>query len=209
MAPRTTPEGSPLTPTGTPIPGFTVDDERLSPLEKVKLFLEKVDAGGEFDGWGSTLFKDALTPISATYNPPSPSTSTSTSGHPPTPAPAPLSTAVFRLLILPSLANRLGNLHGGCTATIADLATTCALAPLSRKGYWEFAGVSHSLSVTYLRPAPVGSRVIVTAEVVSAGRNLAVLRAEFRDEQTGKVVALAEHGKASIDPRPAGGKSKL
>jgi len=101
---------------------------------------------------------------------------------------------------LPSHCNRLGNLHGGCTATIFDFCTTTALAPIVRPGYWQYAGVSRGLSVTYVRPVPEGEKVLVESEVVSAGKRMCVLKGVMKRESNGEVLAICEHGKVSIDP---------
>ena len=71
--------------------------------------------------------------------------------------------------------NRLDSLHGGCTATVFDLCTTTALAPIAKPGYWDFASVSRTLNVTYLRPARAGERLLVISEVVHAGKRSAIL----------------------------------
>jgi acyl-coenzyme A thioesterase PaaI-like protein len=92
----------------------------------------------------------------------------------------------------------MGNLHGGAAALIFDICTTTALAPISKPGYWQFAGVSAGLSVTYLRPVPCGSEVEVFSEVVSAGKRLATLRGEIR--LGGKVCMIAEHMKVNYTP---------
>lgn len=81
-------------------------------------------------------------------------------------------TVVVRLKIDPSMANRVGNLHGGCTATIFDDITTVPLTLVAREGAWQMAGVTRSLSVTYLKGVPVGEEVDVVAEVLNAGGRL-------------------------------------
>jgi uncharacterized protein (TIGR00369 family) len=96
--------------------------------------------------------------------------------------------------------NRLGNLHGGCTATIFDICTTTALAPIAKPGYWQYAGVSRGLSVTYVKPVPEGESVLVESEVVSAGKRMCVLKGVMKRESDGEVLAVCEHGKVSIDP---------
>jgi len=94
----------------------------------------------------------------------------------------------------------MGNLHGGATALIIDITTTLALAIIARPGFWQYAGVSRTLSVTYLRPAPMGRRVRVVAEVVQAGRKVCTLKGRVEDEETGRLLSIAEHGKIMIDP---------
>lgn len=101
----------------------------------------------------------------------------------------------------------MGNLHGGATALLIDMTTTLALAPISKPGFWQYAGVSRTLSVTYLRPAPVGRRIRIIAEVVQAGRTVCTLKGRVEDEETGKLLSIAEHGKVAIDPPVE--KSKL
>lgn len=96
--------------------------------------------------------------------------------------------------------NRLNNLHGGCTSTIFDVCTTTALAPIAKPGFWAFAGVSRTLNVTYLRPAPEGTKLIIESEVVHAGKRLCALKGVMKRESDGAVIAICEHGKASIDP---------
>jgi len=84
----------------------------------------------------------------------------------------PTGKVVYEYVCHPSHTNRLNNLHGGCTATIFDFTTTTALFPMSKPGFWEYAGVSRTLNVTYLKPVPVGETVIIECEVVSIGKRL-------------------------------------
>lgn len=67
---------------------------------------------------------------------------------------------------------RLHLVHGGCIATLFDTTTTAALLPNSKPGFWSAAGVSRTLNVTYLRPVPVGTTVIIENEVTHAGKRL-------------------------------------
>lgn len=55
------------------------------------------------------------------------------------------------------------------------------------------SGWTRSLNVTYFRPAPVGARVVITATVVRAGKNLATVRGVIVDKEDGKVCSTAEH----------------
>ena len=51
-------------------------------------------------------------------------------------------------------AQMLGNVHGGAQATIYDVCTSVLMAAIARPGFWVFLGVSRTLSVTYMSPAP-------------------------------------------------------
>lgn len=84
----------------------------------------------------------------------------------------PAGRVIFEYTVTDADTNRLGNLHGGCTATLFDFATTTALAPIAKQGYWAFMGVSRTLNVTYLRPIPVGETILIDSEVVHAGKRL-------------------------------------
>ncbi|KAK3368942.1 HotDog domain-containing protein [Lasiosphaeria ovina] len=112
---------------------------------------------------------------------------------------------VFRYTVQPSHCNRLGSLHGGCIATLFDYCTSTAIALVSAPGHWHYLGVSRTLNVTYLRPAPSGAAVLIEAEVVHAGKRLCSLRGAIRRADDGALVATCEHGKFNTDP-PVGSK---
>lgn len=80
--------------------------------------------------------------------------------------------ATFELEVVPQLCNPLDNMHGGAMALLADMTTTMAGAPIARQGWWEFGGVSRTLSVTYIRPALLGTTVVVTCVLRSASSRL-------------------------------------
>ncbi|KAH7159419.1 putative acyl-coenzyme A thioesterase 13 [Dactylonectria estremocensis] len=108
-------------------------------------------------------------------------------------------TAVFLLKGGPNLKNRLGNVHGGAVALIYDMCTTMCAAPVAREGFWQFGGVSRNLSVTYMRPMRADRQVLVECEVLQIGARLATIRGQMRDKETGNLLSVAEHNKASIE----------
>lgn len=83
----------------------------------------------------------------------------------------------------PSLANPLGNLHGGVFAAVAELAGS-ALFPHEREVS------SSSLDVRYVRQIPLTGPVTVRAEALHDGRSWGIAQAETRDDR-GRVCAVA------------------
>lgn len=147
---------------------------------------------------------------------------------------------VFGYTVQPEHCNRMGNMHGGATATLFDFCTSLAmaLAPTSptqtpkadAKGEegvpdtdaagnatsdgadddddddeedviksWRRLGVSRTLAVTYVRPAPSGGAVLIECEQVHAGKRLSSLRGVLRRARDGAVLATCEHGKVILD----------
>lgn len=109
-------------------------------------------------------------------------------------------TATFAFTVKQEHSNRLGNLHGGCTATLFDFCTSIALVLIMRPGHWQAFGVSRNLNCTYIRPIPIGTDVLIECEVVNAGKKMALLRGLIRRKSDGAVMATCEHGKFSNDP---------
>lgn len=63
-----------------------------------------------------------------------------------------------------------------------------------------YAGVTRTLSVTYIRPVPMGEEVLVESEVVHAGKRLCTIKGVMKRKSDGAVLTTCEHGKVSIDP---------
>ncbi|KAL4986368.1 HotDog domain-containing protein [Aspergillus falconensis] len=109
----------------------------------------------------------------------------------------------YELTIAPKHCNHLGNLHGGCAATLFDVLSSMILLGVSRPGFFELGGVSRHLNVTYLRPVPVGTRVRLVSKVVNVGKRLALMRSEIlRMHEDGReeVCVVSDHEKANTDP---------
>lgn len=94
----------------------------------------------------------------------------------------------------------MGNLHGGCAATLIDLFSGALWFGLSEPGKYAMGGVSRNLKLTYLRPVSTGMEVRVACEVIHIGRRLALLRAEIQKAGSGDVCVVGEHEMANIDP---------
>lgn len=109
-------------------------------------------------------------------------------------------TATFSFTVQPVHANRLANLHGGCAATLFDYCTSVALILVAQPGRWQYLGVTRNLACTYLRPIPVGTEILIECEVVSAGRQMSLIRGVMRRKSDGAVLNTCEHGKFNTDP---------
>lgn len=96
--------------------------------------------------------------------------------------------------------NRMGNMHGGCTASLFDWCTTLPLCLMTKPGFWLFLGVSRTLNCTYLKPIPVGEKIFIECEIVSIGKTLATIRGVMKRQSDGDVLATCEHGKFNMDP---------
>lgn len=83
----------------------------------------------------------------------------------------------------PTLANPLGNLHGGVFAAAAEVAGA-AVFPHDREVS------SSSLDVRYVRQIPLVQPVTVRAEVLHDGRSWGIAQVTTRDER-GRVCAVA------------------
>ncbi|KAJ5334092.1 hypothetical protein MYU51_004511 [Penicillium brevicompactum] len=112
----------------------------------------------------------------------------------------PPATVTFLFKVTPEMSNGMGNLHGGCAATLIDVLSTTILLGLSSPGKFALGGVSRNLRVTYLRPVPTDMEVRLVCEVVHVGKRLALLRAEIQRAEGGDVCVVGEHEKANTDP---------
>jgi len=89
---------------------------------------------------------------------------------------------VLRMRVVDKMNNSLGNMHGGCSATLVDNITSMVIFYHTSGVYgtpWSFLGVSQNLNVLYLSACPVGS--VIEMEVFSdqVGKSIAVLSADF------------------------------
>ncbi|KAI1214307.1 HotDog domain-containing protein [Annulohypoxylon truncatum] len=152
-------------------------------IERVKAFLESYKDSKNPD-WMTNIIP-YLSLVSYSSSPPHPS-------------------ITFKFTVQPIHCNNLNTLHGGCASTILDSCTTLVLHLISKPGFWQYASVSRTVNVTYIRPIPVGTTTHVKCSILHAGRNLCSLRGEMRsvteDGQEGLLLVVCEHGKANINP---------
>lgn len=102
---------------------------------------------------------------------------------------------IYCVTISNSLCNKDGNLHGGAATTILDNLSSTALFTVAKPGFWENMGVSRSLYIVFHRAVPTGSVVKVICSATAAGRHMASLRAEMRDDVDGRLCVTCVHDK--------------
>ena len=165
------------------------DLEESDPLERVKKFWELISVptaerqGNHFGSFMVPLIKPISSKVQ--YSP---------SGTPHS------ATTTFSLTVTKELMNVAGNLHGGAAATLIDIITTAAIAPLAKKGYFEYPGVSRTLQCGYLRPVKEGEECEVVCECLGTGKRAAAVRVVIRRESDGVVCVEGTHHKISTDP---------
>ncbi|XP_042665095.1 acyl-coenzyme A thioesterase 13 [Centrocercus urophasianus] len=87
--------------------------------------------------------------------------------------------------------NKHGTLHGGLTATLVDVISTVALIYTER----GVPGVSVDMNITYTSAAKIGEEVLITAQILKQGRNLAFASVDLTNKATGKLIAQGRHTK--------------
>lgn len=87
--------------------------------------------------------------------------------------------------------NAFGTLHGGCVATLIDCVGTLALLSLDHRR----PGVSVELNSSFLRPAPLGSRIRISASVLKYGKRLGYTQVHIFNAAD-EIIAVGRHTKA-------------
>ncbi|KAF9324902.1 hypothetical protein BG006_000119 [Podila minutissima] len=114
--------------------------------------------------------------------------------------------ATFEYTVEKSDCNLSDNFHGGGIATLMDNLTTAAMFTRERK-YFQFAGVSTDLHITYVSAATLGMVLLLECKVVKVGAGLANTTAVLKEKATGRVLATGTHTKFNTDARMS--ESKL
>lgn len=82
---------------------------------------------------------------------------------------------------------------------IFDMATTCALGPLAKPGFWDFmGGVTRCLNISYLRAVPIGIKVRLYCQVMHVGRTAAMLHGEMTSLDGKVVYCTAENQRIAV-----------
>lgn len=106
--------------------------------------------------------------------------------------------------IQPFMCNKSTNLHGGAACTLLDNLTSTALLTIAKEGFLDGGHVSRTITMTYLRPVPVGTKVRLICTAVSGGKRLAHCTGQI-ETMDGKLCVTMAHDKAVV-PRSASPK---
>ena len=94
-------------------------------------------------------------------------------------------------------------MHGGAAGVIFDMATTTALCPVARPGFWEFmGGVTRTLNISYLKAVPIGTTVRLISKVMSVGKQMAMIRGEMTSLDGKITYCTVEHHKVNVPVLP-------
>ncbi|ORY17619.1 thioesterase family protein-like protein [Clohesyomyces aquaticus] len=117
---------------------------------------------------------------------------------------------VFELHVSPNFSNLNDVMHGGAAGVIFDMATTTALCPVAKPGFWEFmGGVTRSLNISYLKAVPIGTSVRLSSKVVSVGKQMAMIRGEMTSLDGKIVFSTVEHHKVNAPVLPQHRKARV
>ncbi|KAI8342710.1 HotDog domain-containing protein [Chlamydoabsidia padenii] len=107
---------------------------------------------------------------------------------------------VFEFNVKPSHCNHLGNIHGGCVATLIDICTSFAVFAHQGKTKWKHFGVSTDLVISYYKGITEGETTGIECNVHRVGKNLANLTATIYNTE-GQPCYTGSHTKFCVDSR--------
>lgn len=105
---------------------------------------------------------------------------------------------VCEMVLQPHHLNSKGTLHGGQTATLTDIVTARAVGVTVK----DQGMASVEIAVSYMLPVKIGDTVVITANVLKIGRNIAFTDCEFRRKSDGKLAAKGKHTLAFLPSQP-------
>ncbi|KAJ4366985.1 hypothetical protein N0V83_007515 [Neocucurbitaria cava] len=109
----------------------------------------------------------------------------------------------YELYMAPNFSNLNNVMHGGAAGVIFDMATTSALCPIARPGFWEFmGGVTRSLNISYLKAVPIRTKVRLNSKVVSVGKQMAMIRGDMTSLDGKTTYCTVEHHKVNVPVQP-------
>ncbi|KAF8958526.1 HotDog domain-containing protein [Flammula alnicola] len=111
--------------------------------------------------------------------------------------------AVIEIEVSEDMVNGSGNIHGGCSAYLIDMASSFALAALSLHETGKLhPSVSQALNVVYHSPAGIGEKLRLVNTTLTVGKRAESVRTEIWNITHRRLVATGVHIKMVPSPPP-------
>ncbi|KAF9480193.1 hypothetical protein BDN70DRAFT_877948 [Pholiota conissans] len=111
--------------------------------------------------------------------------------------------AVLELEVWEDMVNNGGNIHGGCSAFLIDMASTFALTVLNVYETGKVhPSVSQALNVVYHSPAAIGEKLRLVNTTLTIGKRAESVRTEIWNVTHRRLVASGVHIKMLPSPPP-------
>ncbi|KJA29602.1 hypothetical protein HYPSUDRAFT_31531 [Hypholoma sublateritium FD-334 SS-4] len=111
--------------------------------------------------------------------------------------------AVLEIEVTEDMVNAVGNIHGGCSAYLIDVASSFALAVLSLHMTGKVnPSVSQALNVVYHSPAGIGEKLRLVNTTLTVGKRAESVRTEIWNVTHHRLVASGVHIKMLPSPAP-------
>jgi uncharacterized protein (TIGR00369 family) len=88
--------------------------------------------------------------------------------------------------------NLYDTLHGGAYVYLADMVSSMAIIASDPEHRFS---VSIELENTFLKPAPVGTKVFIVSNILRMGKAIATAEVRFTDQTTGELLGYAKQTK--------------
>ncbi|WWC90408.1 uncharacterized protein L201_005343 [Kwoniella dendrophila CBS 6074] len=111
----------------------------------------------------------------------------------------------FEGVVTEDMSNLSGNMHGAAYSWIIDTCSSAALIAIHTPTFWglpDFAGVTLTMELQCLNPAPINTKLLIEVEIVKCSVRLSNLRCDIKDFSTGKIFATGTHLKMWKGPKP-------
>ncbi|XP_054153534.1 acyl-coenzyme A thioesterase 13-like [Oppia nitens] len=109
---------------------------------------------------------------------------------------------IAEMLVTKEATNWSNHLHGGMTATIVDQLSSLALTTafidendIKDETFYKARSVSLDLSITYLTSVQLGQTIVIEANTLKCGKNIAFLSVDIFNKDSKQLIAKGSHTK--------------
>ncbi|WWC71275.1 uncharacterized protein I206_105228 [Kwoniella pini CBS 10737] len=110
----------------------------------------------------------------------------------------------FESIVTEDMSNFSGNMHGAAYSWILDTCSSATLIAIHTPTFWglpDFAGVTLTMELQCLNPAPINTKLLIEVEIIKCSVRLANLRCDIKNLETGKPYATGTHLKMWKGPQ--------